>query len=117
MLSKFKERIKLTKSTNKGQFISKAIYGLLTSPKKRTEEFVWLLFYSNKSNPSVCLLGESTARQSAFRFYLTFSKVIAEIRSSKSNICLKCESNLEREYMFLVVTNIIPGMEKLEQLF
>ena len=79
--------------------------------------FAFLLFMANKSNLSVCFLGESTARQSAFRFYLTFSKVIAEIRSSKSNICLKCESNLEREYMFLVVTNIIPGMEKLEQLF
>ena len=59
----------------KGQLISKAIYGLLTSPKKRTDEFVlfaFLLFTANKSNSSVRFLGESTARQSAFRFYLTF---------------------------------------------
>ena len=46
------------------------------SPKKRTDEFVlfaFLLFMENKSNSSVQFLGESTARQSAFRFYLTFS--------------------------------------------
>ena len=60
----------------KGQLISKAIYGLLTSPKQRTDEFVlfaFLLFTANKSNSSVHFLGESTARQSAFRFYCTFS--------------------------------------------
>ena len=54
----------------KGQLISKAIYGLLTSPKKRTDEFVlfaFLLFTANKSNSSVRFLGESTARQCAFR--------------------------------------------------
>ena len=59
-----------------GQLISKAIYGLLTSPKKQTDEFVlfaFLLFTANKSDSSVRFLGESTARQSAFRFYLTFS--------------------------------------------
>ena len=41
----------------KGQLILKAIYGLLTSPKKRTDEFVlfaFLLFMANKSNLSVC---------------------------------------------------------------
>ena len=54
----------------KGQLISKAIYGLLTSPKKQTDEFnlfAFLLFTANKSNSSVRFLGESTARQSAFR--------------------------------------------------
>ena len=53
----------------KGQLISKAIYGLLTSPKKQTDEFdlfAFLLFTANKSNSSVRFLGESTARQSAF---------------------------------------------------
>ena len=63
----------------KGQFISKAIHDLLTSPKKRTDEFVlfaFLLFAGNKSNSSFRFLGESTARQSAFRFYLTFSNLI-----------------------------------------
>ena len=63
----------------KGQLISKAIYGLLTSPKKRTDEFVlfaFLLFTANKSNSSVRFLGESTALQAAFWFYLTFSKLI-----------------------------------------
>ena len=63
----------------KGQLISKAIYGLLTSPKKRMDEFVlfvFLLFTANKSNSSVRFLGESTACQSAFRFYLTFRKFL-----------------------------------------
>ena len=62
----------------KGQLISKPIYDLLTSPKKRTDEFdlfAFLLFTANKSNLSVRFLGESTARQSAFWFYLTFSKL------------------------------------------
>ena len=47
----------------KGQLISKAIYGLLTSPKKRTDEFVlfaFLLFPANNANMSVHFLGEST---------------------------------------------------------
>ena len=59
----------------KGQLISKAIYGLLTSPKKRTDKFVlfaFLFFMANKSNSSINFLGESTACQSAFWFYLTF---------------------------------------------
>ena len=58
----------------KGQLISKEIYGLLTSPKKRTDEivlFAFCLFTANKLNLSVRFLGESTARQSAFWFYLT----------------------------------------------
>ena len=52
----------------KGQLISKPIYGLLTSPKKRTDEFdlfAFLLFTANKSNPFVHFFGESTVRQSA----------------------------------------------------
>ena len=59
----------LGSAVTKGQLISKTIYGLLTSPKKRTDEFVlfaFLLFSANKSNSSDCFLGESTARQSAF---------------------------------------------------
>ena len=75
----FREEVKiggnLMYGTAKGQLISKAIYGLLTSPKKRRDEFVlfaFLLFTANKSNSSVRFLGESTACQSAFRFYLTF---------------------------------------------
>ena len=57
-------------TSTKGQLISKAIYGLLTSPKKRTDEFVlfaFLLFTANKSNSSVRFLGESTAWQFAFK--------------------------------------------------
>ena len=60
----------------KGQLISKAIYGLLTSPQKQMDEFVlfaFLLFRASKSNLSIQFLGESTARQSAFEFYLTFN--------------------------------------------
>ena len=64
---------------SKGPLISKAIYGLLTSPKKRRDEFVlfaFLLFTANKSNSSIRFLGESTAHQTSFRFYLTFSRYI-----------------------------------------
>ena len=60
----------------KGQLMSKAIYGLLTSPKKQTDDFVlfaFLLFRAIKSNSSVRFIEESTARQSAFQFYLTFN--------------------------------------------
>ena len=32
---------------SKGQLISKAIYGLLTFPKKCTDEFVFLVFFSS----------------------------------------------------------------------
>ena len=63
----------------KGQLISKADWRAIDSPKKRTDEFVlfaFLLFTANKSNSSVRFLGESTARQSAFRFYLTFSTTL-----------------------------------------
>ena len=59
----------------KGQLISKADWRAIDSPKKQMDKFVlfaFLLFTANKSNSSVCILGESTARQSAFRFYLTF---------------------------------------------
>ena len=59
----------------KGQSISKADWRAIDSFKKQTDEFVlfaFLLFTANKSNSSVHFLGESTARQSAFRFFLTF---------------------------------------------
>ena len=55
--------------------MSKQNCQVVTSPKKQTDEFVlfpFLLFTANKSNSSVRFLGESTARQSAFGFYLTF---------------------------------------------
>ena len=74
----------------KGQLISKAIYGLLTSPKTQTDEFVlfpFLLFTVNKSNSSVLFLGESMAGQSAFRFFLTFNtfkKIFAPLCCSKT---------------------------------
>ena len=60
----------------KGQLISKADWRAIDSPKKRRDEFVlfaFLLFTANKSNSSIRFLGESTARQSAFWFYLTFN--------------------------------------------
>ena len=53
----------------------KAIDDLSTSHKKQTDEFdlfAFLLLTANKSNSSIRFLGESTARQSAFWFYLTF---------------------------------------------
>ena len=72
----------------KGQLISKADWHAIDSPKKQTDEFVlfaFLLFMANKSNSFVRFLGESTARQSAFRFYLTF------ILSKLSDICKKTD--------------------------
>ena len=53
------------RSGTKGQFISKADWRAIDSPKKRNVLFAF---------SSVRFLGESTARQSAFRFYLTFSR-------------------------------------------
>ena len=53
----------------KGQLISKPIYDLLKTPKKRTDKFdlfAFLLFTANESNSLVRFFGESTARQSAF---------------------------------------------------
>ena len=61
---------------SKGQLISKADWRAIDSPEKRTDKFVLfavLLFTANKSSSSVHFLGESTACQSAFWFYLTFS--------------------------------------------
>ena len=54
----------------------KAIYGLLTSPKKpgTNKSICYVCFFTlhgKESNSSVCFLGESTARQFAFWFYLT----------------------------------------------
>ena len=69
--------VSFNQRVSKDQLISKAIYGLLTSPKKWTDEFVlfaFLLFMANKTNSTVHFLGESIARQSAFRFYLTFKQ-------------------------------------------
>ena len=50
-------KVIVKKSYGKGQLISKVIYGLLTSPKKQTDEFDLfpsLLLTANKSNSSVC---------------------------------------------------------------
>ena len=76
---------------NKGQLISKTIYGLLTFPKKRTVEFVLFAFYpSYKSNSSVRFLGESMACQSTFWFYLTFRQNLVKIYSMDIDIsCFK----------------------------
>ena len=60
----------------KGQLSLKADWCAIDSPKKQTDEFVlfpFLLFTANKSNSSVRFLGESTAHQSAFQLYLTFT--------------------------------------------
>jgi hypothetical protein len=72
---------------SKGQLISKADWRATDSPKKRTDEFdlfAFLLFTTNNSNSSFHFLGESTAQQSAFRFYLTFSKTGKSCKSYSS---------------------------------
>ena len=50
--SNAKSEIRILNGLFKGQLISKAIYGLLTSPKKQTDKvsFAFLLFTANKSN-------------------------------------------------------------------
>ena len=47
----------------------------LLPKNERTNLFFacFLIFMANKSNSSLCFLGESKTRQSAFRFYLTFN--------------------------------------------
>ena len=60
----------------KGQLISKAIYGLLTSPKKQTDGFVLFTFFTLNGKQIKFVhsfLGESMARRSAFQSYLTFT--------------------------------------------
>jgi hypothetical protein len=67
------DQIFKNKST-KGQLISKADWRIIDSPKKneQTNLFCLLFFMANTSNLSVRFFGESTVRQSAFWFYLTF---------------------------------------------
>ena len=87
----------------KGQLISKAIYGLLTSPKKRTDEFVlfaFLLFTENKSNSSVHFLRESTARKSAFWNKLTFNILLT---SSNNQISEFRIPSIYNEILFILL--------------
>ena len=90
----------------KGQLVSKAIHGLLTSPKKRTDEFdlfAFLLFTANKTNSSVRFLGESTAVQSAFRNYLTFTN--PSIYPSIFSVTPNIQHYLQ---VFMLNENVIP---------
>jgi hypothetical protein len=70
----------------KGQIKPKADWPAIDSPKQQMNEFVlfdFLLFMANKTNSFVLFLGESTARQNCFRFYLTFISQ-AEYRVSET---------------------------------
>ena len=73
----------------KGQLISK-FWCVIDSPKKRTDDFFCQLFYSwrqtNQIRSFICFLGESTARQSAFWFYLTLSYLYCVNRDIYSKI-------------------------------
>ena len=65
--------------------MSKAIFGLLTSPKKQTDKFdlfAFLLFVANKS--SVRFLGESTAGQSNFGFIWPFVPAKRKVEISQN---------------------------------
>ena len=71
----------------KGQLISKAIYGLLTSPKKRTDEFVlfaFLLFMTNKSNSSVHFLENLRLAKLLFGFISLLPNDILNLGNSTS---------------------------------
>ena len=66
----------------KGQLTSKADWRAIDFPKKGKDEFVlfaFLLFTANKSYSLVRFFGESTAHQSAFWFYLTFTTLLKKI--------------------------------------
>ena len=79
----------------KGQLILKAV----DFPKKRTDEFdlfAFLVFTVNKSNSFVHSLGEYTARQSAFWFFLTFTQSL--------NICSRCRTGFS-EFLLVPCTN------------
>ena len=54
----------------KVQIKPKAGWRAVDSPKKRTNEFVFVAFllFTAEPNSFVCLLGESTARKSPFGF-------------------------------------------------
>ena len=57
---------------SKGQLISKAIYGLLTSPKKQTEEFVLFAFLLKQIKFVCSFFRRIYGLPICFRFYLTF---------------------------------------------
>ena len=56
--------------------------------------FVFSIFTENKSNSSIGFFGESRARQSAFRYYLTFS--VQPLFWFRSNI--KTETQIGRDF-------------------
>ena len=103
----------------KGQLILKPIYDLLTSLKKRTDEFdllAFLLITANKSNSSVHFLGESAARQSAFRFiyltqvcnrYFVKFKVSEEADAISHFFWLRCVRYNSKKPVFLYVAGVI----------
>ena len=89
--------VSMSKSSTKGQLILNAIYGLVTSPKKRMDKFVFfafLLFMANKSNLSIRFLGESAAGQSSFWFFLTFSKILGTYYLNSYRRSVNLESKL-----------------------
>ena len=107
---------------SKGQLISKEDWCTIDSPKKRTDEFVlftFLLFRANKSNFSVCFLGESTARQSAFRFYLTFKKAskFCEIFPLLLTVCTAVKSKGKILQNFVAFSEYMNFTVKLWQLY
>ena len=73
-------KIKDVNEAFKGQLILKAIYGLLTSPKKWTDEFVFLAFFTlhSKQIKFVCLFFVRIyASQSTFWFYPSFNCAVS----------------------------------------
>ena len=71
----------------KGEIKPKADWRAVDFSKKRTNKFVLFAFWvftANETNSFVRFLGESTARQSCFWFYLTFSSSIGAHASRAS---------------------------------
>ena len=56
--------------------------------------FAFLLFKANKTNSFVCFLGESTARQSCFWFYLIFIKDVYFCKAAAYRRVVALQNNL-----------------------
>ena len=62
--------------------------------------FAFLLFTANKSNLSVCFLGESTARQSAFPNQRPLETLFKKVRILKTLI------RFQKDFGFIVIVDI-----------
>ena len=89
----------------KGQLISKADCRAIDSPKKRTDKFNLFAVKSKKANSSVRFLGESMARQSAFKINRPLAYEIT-LYGARVNCII-------HTILFLPIISVMPEGEKL----